>query len=67
MELFFGNVGSFLTIAGVILTIRFNRNYIYPQLIGETLIIIDSIIVGGVFTGISYFFMILTTIVNYSH
>ncbi len=64
-ELTIAYLGSLITIFGVILTIRLNKKFIFPLLIGETLVIIDAIIIGAIFTGISYFIMIIFAIFNY--
>lgn len=65
LEIMISSIGSMLTISGVILTIRFDKKFIYPLVIGEILIIIDSMIIGAIFTAFSYFIMIIFAIMNY--
>lgn len=64
-EICFASVGSTLTIWGVILTIRFNKKFIYPLLIGETMVIIDAVMLGWTFTAFSYLLMIIFAIYNF--
>ncbi|BDU67363.1 MAG: hypothetical protein TYPL_0160 [Candidatus Tyloplasma litorale] len=64
-EITISTIGSLLTISGVILTIRFDKKFIWPLLIGEVLIIIDAIILGAFLTSFSYFLMIISAIYNY--
>ena len=48
-EIFLSGISSSLTIYGVILTIRNNKFFIYPLIIGEILVIFDSLIIGAFF------------------
>lgn len=65
VEIFIATIGSSLTIAGVVMAIRLNRKYIYLSIPGEVLVIVDAIIIGALFTGLSYFIMIVISIYNW--
>lgn len=58
-------IGGVTTIFALILTVRLDKSFIIPMIIGETLVLADSIMIGAVFTGLSYFFMICASIYNY--
>lgn len=64
-EITISTIGSTLSIMGVILVIRFDKRFIIPLLIGETLTVIDAIVIGYVFTGMSYILMMILAIYNY--
>ncbi len=65
LEITISNIGTMCTISGIILTIRFDKRFIIPLVIGETLVIADSIIIGALFTGLSYIIMLSFAIFNY--
>lgn len=64
-EITIGTLGSLLTISGVILTIRFDKRFITPLLIGESLVILDAFILGAYFTCFSYALMMISAFYNY--
>ncbi len=64
-EIIIAALGSILTIWGVIWTIRFDKRFIYPLVVGESLVVIDAIILGLVFTGLSYVIMIASALYNF--
>ncbi len=64
-EICFAGVGSTLTIWGVVWTLRFDKRFITPLLIGEVIVVIDAIMLGWVFTAVSYVIMIISAIYNY--
>ncbi len=57
-EIIIASLGSSLTIFGVVLTIRMDKRFVFPLVAGELLVIIDAIIVGYVFTALSYVLMV---------
>ncbi len=64
-EITIGTLGSLLTITGVILTIRFDKRFIIPLVVGESLVILDAFILGAYFTCFSYALMIISALYNY--
>lgn len=58
-------LGGVISIFGTLLIIRFDRRYLAPILIGQTLVIIDAIIAGYLFTGMSYLVMVTTSVINW--
>lgn len=64
-EICLAGTGSTLTIWGVVWTLRFDKRFIFPLLIGEIIVVIDAIILGWVFTALSYVIMIISAIYNY--
>lgn len=64
-EILIAGIGSMLTFWGVIWTLRFDKRFITPLVLGETLIVIDALILGWTFTAISYVLMISSAIYNY--
>ncbi len=65
LEICFAGVGSTLTIWGVIWTLRFDKRFIFPLMIGETMVVIDAIVLGWTFTAISYILMMISAMYNY--
>lgn len=65
VEITISSFGSFFTILGVILTIRFDKRFIFPLVLGETLIICDAIMIGYIFTAISYTLMLCAAFYSY--
>lgn len=65
IEVSLSSVASALTIFGVILLIRLDKKFIIPTLIGEAFIFINAILVGYLFTALSYFLMIPAAIYSY--
>ncbi len=65
IEIIVAAFGSLLTIWGVIWTIRFDKRFIYPLVVGEVLVIIDAIMLGLVFTGLSYVLMVISALYNF--
>lgn len=58
-------LGGVISIFGTLLVIRFDQRYLLPIIIGQSLIIIDSLIAGYLFTGMSYVVMLTTSIINW--
>ncbi len=65
IEMIIATIGSTLTIWGVILTIRFNKNFIYPLAIGEIFVIIDALLIGAIMTCFSYLLMLISAFYNF--
>ncbi len=64
-EIVFSGLGSTLTIWGVIWTLRFDKRFIWPLAIGETIVVVDAVMLGWTFTAVSYLLMIVSAIYNY--
>lgn len=58
-------LGGLLTIFALILTVRLDKKFIIPVLFGESLVVLDALLIGALFTGISYVLMIFASIYNY--
>lgn len=64
-EITIASLGSLLVITGVIMVIRFEKNFIIPLTIGNVLVILDASIVGAIFTALSYFLMLCSGIYSW--
>ncbi len=58
-------LGGTISILGTLLIIRLDRNFIWPILIGQSLIIMDAVIAGYVFTGLSYVIMVTSSVYSW--
>lgn len=67
LEITIASVGALVTMFGVIWAVNLKKEFIYPTLVGETFVVIDSIIIGAVFTSVSYIFMMGISIISWKN
>lgn len=64
-EIIISTIGGITIVLSDILIIRYDKKFIIPLLIGATFTVIDAVLVGYLFTALSYIFMMTIGIYSY--